>query len=405
MSAQQAVIVGAGHAGAMAAIELRKAGWEGRVVLVGDEAHLPYERPPLSKDLLVSAGAEPQGLHAADAFAASEIDLALGRRVAVIDRAAARLVFAEGEGLAYDRLLLAPGGTARELPVPGGEHARTLRTLDDARRLQADLTPGARVVIVGAGVIGLEVASSARKLGCAVTVLEAQAGPMARSLDRAMQDYVAGLHRRNGVTLEFGVAVAAIEPRADGSLAVLLADGTAHPADVVVAGIGLRPSLELAQNAGLEVTSGIVVDPFAVTSDPAISAAGDATSFYHPGLGRHVHWQTWQHAQNHGKAAARAMAGTAEPYAPPFWFWSDQFGINIQVTGTPTEATSLVLRGDPAEDRFAAFHMIGGRVVGATLVNQGGLNRPSQQLIQSGIEVDPAALADPAVALPKLLRR
>lgn len=405
MQGEQAVIVGAGHAGAMAAVELRSAGFAGRIVLVGEEDHLPYERPPLSKDLLLAPDTAPTVLHERAALDAADVELALGTRVQRIDRNAARLDVEGGASIAYDHLLLATGGIARPLDLPGGEHAITLRTLDDARRLQTLLRPGLAVVVLGAGVIGLEVASSAAKLGCRVTVVERQSGPMTRSLDPVMQEWLSALHRSRAVALEFDAELREIEARPDATYVLHLADGRTIAADVVVAGIGLIPSTALARDADLAVAQGVLVDEFGVTSDPAIRAAGDVTSFLHPDLGRHVHWQTWQHSQNHGKAVARNISGRAEPYAPTFWFWSDQHGINMQVAGFPAEGDRTVLRGTLQDERFAAFHLREGVVVGATFINSGGMVRPTQTLIRTAQPVAPELLCDPAMPLQKILQR
>lgn len=405
MSRLQAVIVGAGHAGTMAAMEMRQAGFQGRIMLIGDEPHLPYERPPLSKDMLLAADSKPLWLHDIEALRQAQIELGLGRRAIAIDRNNARVAVDRGTPIAYDRLLLATGGVARTLDIPGGELARTLRTLENSRQLQRALSPGMRLAIIGAGVIGLEVASTAAKLGCKVTVLEQQSGPMARSLDQSGQEYVTALHRANGVGIEFGVSVSALERRADGSIAVILGDGSVHEADVVVAGIGLKPEIALARNAGLDVEQGVVVDEFGTTSDAQIHAAGDATSFWHPAHGRHLHWQTWQHAQNHGKAVARNIGGAAAPYAPDFWFWTDQHGKNIQIAGFPTQGSETVLRGTTADEKFAIFHLRDGAVVGATLINNGAMNRPVQAMIRSAASIDPEALADPSVPLQRIVPR
>jgi NADPH-dependent 2,4-dienoyl-CoA reductase/sulfur reductase-like enzyme len=402
MSQQQAVIVGAGHAGAAAAIELRQAGFAGRIVLVGEETHLPYERPPLSKDLLLAPDAAPTWLHEQVALDEAQVELSLGRRVTAIDRAAARLTVEGGPDVAYDALLLATGGVARRLDISGTDHALTLRTLDDARALQARLGPGLHVAVLGAGVIGLELASSAARLGCQVTVVERQSGPMTRSLDPLMQGWLADLHRSQGVVLEFDADLQAIDVSAQGTYALVLADGREIVADIVVAGIGLTPSTGLASDAGLATAQGVLVDEYGMTSDPAIRAAGDVTSFWHPHFERHVHWQTWQHAQNHGKAVARNMAGAAEAYAPPFWFWTDQHGINVQIAGFPAEGDRTVVRGALTDPRFAVFHLRDGVVVGATLVNNGGMARPVQAMIRSGAKIDPVLLHDLTIAIHKI---
>lgn len=400
MSPQTHVIVGAGQAGSHAAIAMREAGFAGRIVLLGDEPDRPYERPPLSKEMLTAEPEPaPQWFHPEARYAERAIELQLSTRVTAIDRAAGRLHLASGTTLAYDRLLLATGGRARGLALPGGGSVHLLRTLADARRLRRLLVPGARVVCIGAGVIGLEIASAARARGCAVTVLEAGPRPMGRSLTPPFADWLAGLHRAAGVDLHCGVAVEAVEPGR-----VCCAGGLALPADVVVAGIGMRRNTELAEAAGLEVEGGIVVDAFGCSADPAISAAGDVAAFWHTGYGRRLLLESWRHAQNHGIATGRAMAGQGTPYDEIPWFWSDQHGANLQQAGLPGEAVRHVLRGSMQERSFAAFHLDAeGRVCAATGVNAMREVRAAQAMIRAGRPVDPALLADRATNLQRLV--
>ncbi len=308
---------------------------------------------------------------------------------------------ADGRTLPYDRLLLATGGQARTLAVPGGERALTLRTLDDARRLRARLVPGARVVCIGAGVIGLEVAASAHARGCAVTVLEAAAAPLGRCTTPEMAQFVADLHRGAGVALHFGASVAAIEPGA-----VVCADGLRVPADLVIAGIGMARNTEIAAEAGLAVDNGIVVDGFGRASAEGVFAAGDVAAFRHERLGRRLRLESWRHAQDHGIAVGRAMAGGTMPYDEVPWFWTDQHGKNIQVAGLAAEAATTVLRGATTDASFCAFHLDADlRLVAATGVNAPREVRAAMALIRAGAPIDPARLADPAVKLQALVPR
>jgi NADPH-dependent 2,4-dienoyl-CoA reductase/sulfur reductase-like enzyme len=393
------VIVGGGQAGAHAAVAAREAGLAGRLLLIGEEPHRPYERPPLSKAVLTDdPEPDPGWFYPAARYAALEIELLLGHRVAAIDAAAGRVELAGGERLPYDRLLLATGGRARALPVPGGERVRLLRTLEDARRLRAGLVAGARVVCIGAGVIGLEVAASAHRRGCQVTVLEAMAAPLGRCMTPEIAEWVAALHRRAGVTLQFGAAVLAVEQEA-----VLCAGGRRVPADLVVAGIGMARNTELAEAAGLAVEGGVLVDAEGRSSLPGIFAAGDVAAFWHPRLGRHIRLESWRHAQDHGIAVGQAMAGRAAPYDPVPWFWTDQHGQNIQVAGLAADAAATVVRGALSAPSFAAFHLdAAGRVVAATGVNAPREVRAAMALIRSGAVVDPAMLADPKVKVQAL---
>ncbi|MBN9510005.1 MAG: FAD-dependent oxidoreductase [Alphaproteobacteria bacterium] len=396
------VIIGAGQAAAHAAMAMRAAAPEARIVLVGAEPHLPYERPPLSKTVLTGAdGAMPAFFYPAERFAAAGIEVRHATPATGIDRAAGQVLLGDGTRLGYEALLIATGGRARMLAVPGAERALVLRTHDDAQALRARLMPGARLVCIGAGVIGMEVAASARHRGCAVTVIEAGPTPLGRAMARPIAQFIAEMHHREGVSLRLGAGVAAIEPDA-----VRLSDGERVPADVVLAGIGMVRNSELAREAGLAVDDGVLVDEFGRTEAEGIFAAGDVTAFWHPGLGRRLRLESWRHAQDHGAAVGRAIAGAREPYAPVPWFWTDQFGRNIQVAGLPTDAVATVWRGDPADPSFTAFHLdAGGRLVAATGVDAPRDVRAAMPLIRSGAVVDPAALRDPAVKLQTLRER
>ena len=301
MAGEAAVIVGGGQAGSHAAMSLRAAGFAGSITLLGAEPHVPYDRPPLSKAMLTETPMPaPAPFHSAAALAERAIALHPGTRVEGIDRGAARLHLARGVTLAYDRLLLATGGQARRLAVPGGERVLALRSLEDARAIRARLAPGARVVCIGAGVIGLEIAASARARGAVVTVLEAGPGCMGRSLTAEFAAWIQRLHEAHAVDLRFGVRIEAITPEG-----VHCADGLVG-ADMVVGGIGIIRDTGLAEAAGLEVDNGIVVDARNTTSDPSIFAAGDVAAFWHPFYGRRLRLEAWRHAMNHGIAAGRA---------------------------------------------------------------------------------------------------
>jgi 3-phenylpropionate/trans-cinnamate dioxygenase ferredoxin reductase subunit len=401
MAAGMTVIVGAGQAGAHAAVAARQAGLTGRLVLVGNEPHLPYERPPLSKAVLTEATEpEPSWFFPPARYGQLEIEVLTGTAAEGIDLAAGRVTLADGGHLPFDRLLLTTGGRARTLDVPGGGRALTLRTLEDARALRARLRPGGRVVCIGAGVIGLEVAASAHARGCTVTVLEAAPAALGRGFAPEIAAWIVGLHRAAGTVLHFGAAVAAITPDA-----VLCADGTAFPADLVIAGIGMHRNTAIAAAAGIAVDNGILVDECARTGVAGVFAAGDVAAFRHPRYGRVLRLESWRHAQDHGIAAGRALAGAAAPYDAVPWFWTDQFDRTIQIAGLPGEAVRTVLRGAPGEAGFCAFHLdAAGRVAGATGVDAPREVRAAMALIQAGIAVDPARLADPAVRVQTLAR-
>ena len=401
MAAKVHVIVGAGQTGANAAVAMREGGFDGRILLLGDEPHPPYERPPLSKAALIEdPEPEPSWFFALEKFATLDIELRLGVAARALDAGRQELSLSDGTVVGFDRLLFATGGRARSLPIPGAEHALLLRTLADARRIRERLQPGARVVCIGAGVIGLETAASAHQRGCRVTVLEAAPGAMGRAMTPQMAHWVARLHRARGVELRFGAGVTGIEPGR-----VLCADGLTVAADVVIAGIGILRNTEIAQAAGVEVDNGIVVDEFGRAGMPNIYAAGDVAAFWHPSLQRRLRLESWRHAQNHGIAVGRAMAGIAEQYDDIPWYWTDQHGVTIQVAGLPHDAISTVLRGDETAASFSAFHLdAAGRVVAATGVNAAKDVRAAMSMIQKRLAPDPALLADPATKLQALAK-
>ena len=394
------VIVGAGQAGAHAAMAMREAGFAGRILLLGEEAERPYERPPLSKEALLADPAPPPAFfHAADKYAARGIELRTGIRVDGIDAVARRLYLAEGGTEPYDRVLLATGGRARPLDVPGGGAALTLRTLEESRRLRARLLPGTNVVCIGAGVIGLEIAAVARARGCEVTVIEALSGVMGRCLSAPLAAWMAHLHRAAGVALHLGLPVQAVEPGR------VIAGGAAFPAGLVIAGIGMLRNTELAQAAGAAVENGILVDETGRTDIDGIWAAGDVAAFQHARMGRRLRLESWRHAMNHGIAVGRAMAGAAAPYDDVPWFWSDQHGHNIQVAGLVGESVRSVRRGDLAAPPACLFHLDAqGRVVAAEGIDASREVRAAMAMIRAGSAPNPDALADPRSNLQALAR-
>jgi 3-phenylpropionate/trans-cinnamate dioxygenase ferredoxin reductase component len=393
------IIVGAGQAGAHAAIAMRDAGFTGRIILIGDEPHHPHERPPLSKAMLTDA-IEPPPSHFHDAARYGErgIELRLGTAAESIDRTSQRVRLRDGSALPYDKLLLATGGRARRLRIPGGENILYLRTLDDARRLRPRLTQGARVVCIGAGVIGLEIASSARQRGCEVTVIEAADTAMGRTLTPDFARYLEARHRDAGVALHFGAKVQCIKG------GQVICDGAAIEADLVVAGVGMERNAELAEAAGLALDGGIVVDEFGRTEDANIYAAGDVAAFWHPVLLRRMRLESWRHAQNHGIAVGRAMAGQAAPYDDIPWFWTDQHGVNFQFAGLAGLTAATVMRGTMNDATFAGFHLDAeDRVVAATGVNAPRDIRAAQSMIRAAKPIDPAMLADVTVPLQRIV--
>ena len=396
------VIVGAAHAGGRAAQAIRAAGFAGRVVLVGEEAWIPYERPPLSKDLLKGEGGiERVQLNAPAFYDEKSIELRLGERVDGID-AKARHVRAGGSQIAYDRLMLATGARVRRLPIPGADlpGVAYLRTLDDAAALRARLAPGARVVVIGGGFIGLECAASARARGCEVVVLEAADRLMGRAVAPEIGAHFAALHRARGVDVRLSAKVAGFEGA--GRLErVALAEG-AVAADLAIVGVGIVPNAEIAAEAGLAVDNGIVVDDRGRTSDPAIYAAGDVVNQPNAFLGRRVRLESYQNAQDQGMTVGRNMAGANEAYEDRLWVWSDQYDVNLQMLGAPLAWERVVLRGDVGKGAFTAFYLQDGRVVAVNAVNNGREIRTCERLMASRVQVSPDQLADPAVNLRKL---
>ncbi|MGE4014453.1 MAG: NAD(P)/FAD-dependent oxidoreductase, partial [Alphaproteobacteria bacterium] len=341
-SLERIVIVGAGQAGGRAAQALRQAGYTGSLILVGDERWAPYERPPLSKALiLANDGHEKVRLHDPTYYGQHNIDLRLGAVAARIDRVAKRLELADGTTLPYDRLMLATGARVRKLAIPGAELNGIfyLRDLADSESIRTRISAGVKVAVIGGGFIGLEIAASAKKRGAEVTVLEAADRLMGRAVAREIGDWFAGMHRRHGVDIRLGVQVKAIEG-ADKVEAVALGDGAKVAADLVIVGIGIVPNVELAKDAGLTIDNGIVVDEFGRTSDPDIYAAGDVANQPNHFLGRRLRLESYQNAQDQGMAVAVNMidggaAGAPKAYEDSLWVWSDQHDVNLQMTGAP----------------------------------------------------------------------
>jgi 3-phenylpropionate/trans-cinnamate dioxygenase ferredoxin reductase component len=405
-SDQHVVIAGAGHAGGRAAEALRAAGHKGRVTLIGSERYPPYERPPLSKELL--AGAIPHEktyLRPESYYAESGVELKLAATVIAIDRKTQRLELAGGGTIPYDSLLLTTGARARRLPLPGGDGPRIfyLRDIDDALALRERLQPGVRLAVIGAGFIGLEVAATARKRGAEVTVLELAPHPLARVAAPELGEFLAALHRRKGVDLRTGVKVTAITDTGS-ALSIAIEGSEPVTADYAAIGIGAQPNSELAQTAGIEVRDGIIVDAFGRSSDPAVFAAGDVTRHLNPLLGRHIRLEAWQNAQNQGIAIAKIIAGGNEAFAEVPWFWTDQYEINMQMAGAPDRWDQIVWRGAPTDPGFTLFQLCERKLVAAVTVNNARDMRFARMLIQRGLPVDPSALADKAVKLQDLAR-
>lgn len=406
MSEENFVIVGAGHAGGRAAQALRAAGFEGRVVLVGEEAHVPYERPPLSKELIVTdAGLEKVRLHDADWYAEQKIDLITGNPATSLDPEAHTVTLADGTILPFTKCMLTTGARVRELPLQGADQDGVfyLRTMDDSEGIRSRLGEGVKVVVIGGGFIGLEMAGSACKLGCNVTVLEVADRLMGRSIAPEIGEWFAAMHRDRGVDLRLGVGIDRIE--GDGNVSgVRLSDGETVAADIVVIGVGIIPNVELAEAAGLTVDNGIVVDGQGRTSHPDIYSAGDVANQPNTFTGRRLRLESYQNAQDQAQAVARNMMGGEETYEDSLWVWSDQHDVNLQMTGVPDGWDELVWRGDVDGGSFMVFYLKAGQLVAVNTVNNGREMRPAQRLMQSGKTFTAAELSDPEVKLLKLAK-
>ncbi|WP_099722440.1 NAD(P)/FAD-dependent oxidoreductase [Bordetella bronchiseptica] len=407
---QSIVIVGAGQAGAVAAASLRQLGYRGGLTLIGQEAHPPYERPPLSKAVLQGTATHAEAaVHPAGFYAENDIALLTETAVAALDPIARTVRLADGRTLPYDRCLLATGGHARELPaLPRGRAGvHYIRTLNDALDLRAALRPGVRAAVIGGGFLGLEVASTARELGAEVTVIENGSRLLERALPAIVSDWLAERVRASGVDLRLGGAIAAI---GDGPPYVItLADGTQVNADLIVVSIGLAPEVTLARQAGLPLddNGGICVDAQARTADPHVYAAGDCASQPRACLGTAARFESWQNANEQARAAAAAMLGLAPAAEPYPWFWTDQYGCNIQILGLPQPGLRYVCRPqtDPqAAPRVLWIGLRDGVPCHGIAVNAGGDLRQLRVLFERGIPGDPHRLADPAEALKPLVK-
>ena len=402
-------LVGAGLAGAKAAEALRTEGFDGEIILFGAERHPPYERPPLSKGYLQGrADRDSVFVHPPRWYAEQRIELRLATPVTAIDRQRHELSTADGRRTRYDKLLLATGATARQLTVPGSQHARVhhLRSLDDSERLRSRLRPGSRVVICGGGWIGLETAAAARAAGAQVTVLELAALPLVSVLGRRIAGVFAELHTEHGVDLRCGVTAAGIQFPADPSTSgtVLLDDDTRIEADTVVVGIGATPNTELAQACGLKIDNGIVVDEHLRTSDDDIMAAGDVAHAYHPVLRRPLRVEHWANALHQPVVAARTMLGETAEYDRLPYFFTDQYDLGMEYTGHADAADidEIVVRGDLATRTFIAFWLHDGRVTAAMNVNVWDESEAINRVIRSDRQIDTADLADVDIPLSAL---
>ncbi len=404
------IIVGAGQAAGELAIRLRQANYTDPITLVGSEAHLPYQRPPLSKAFLSGHVTPADLLLRPDAaYAKADITFIGGTQGTRLDLAQHSLALSDGRALAYDWLVLATGGHPRRLSCPGAEldGVHVLRTIDDVLALRTRLTPGARLVIVGGGYIGLEVASVAVKHGLSVTVLEAAPRLLARVTGPEMSAFYEGVHRAAGVDIQTGVSLAALLPDADniGHVgAAQLSDGRRFAADFVLAGIGLIPNTELAEAAGLPVGDGILVDEYCRTPDSRVLAIGDCANHPNPLLGRRVRLESVPNAIEQARVAAETICGRLKPYAAIPWFWSDQYDLKLQAVGLADGHDATVLRGEMAQRAFSLFYLRNGVVIAADSVNRPAEFMAAKRLVGGSLPVPAEVLADVSRPLKDLVK-
>jgi Uncharacterized NAD(FAD)-dependent dehydrogenases len=409
MTSNKIVIVGAGEAGARAAIELRELGWKGDITLIGKERLAPYERPPLSKAVLLEEKPEPAFLLTEEKLRESRISLITDGHVTGIDPAEKIVSLADGRAFDYDKLLLATGAAPRKLVLEGSDTSGIwyLRTFPDALAIRSRLLPGKRLVVIGGGFIGLEVAASAVNRGCDVTVLEVGPRILMRGVPREIADTVEARHREAGVRFSLGIGISRIEGTGERYLITLM-NGNTIECDEIAAGIGALPETGIAQEAGLTIENGIAVDAYLRTSDPHIYAAGDCCSFPHPLCGgQRIRLEAWRNAQDQGVTVARNMAGHEEVYSAVPWFWSDQFDVTLQVAGLPDRGVATVERADEGGNRLF-FHLSEeGTLVAASGVGTASIAkdiRAAEMLVERRAVIDPALLANSSVKLKSLLK-
>lgn len=391
------VIVGAGQAGLEAAAALRAQGYQESVTLIGDEPHPPYQRPPLSKEyLLGKQGVDNLPLRAPVFYEKHSITLRMGETVASIDRAAHRIQTGKGE-IPYGKLILATGARNRLLPVPGAERALYLRTRDEADVIKQRMEGASRIAVIGGGFIGLEIAAAARTLGKPVTIIEALPRLMARAVSPLLSDFFRDVHRSEGAEVLLDSTVREIA--AD---AVVLTDGRRYEADLVLAGIGVVPNMELARDAGLATGNGITVDEFLKTSDPDIYVIGDCADHPNPFAGGRVRLESVQNAVDQAKCAARGIAGSPSPYSDVPWFWTDQFGVRFQKAGLSAGHDRAVLRGSVENRKFSVFYFKQGRLLAVDSVNRFGDHVAARKMLAAGTPLTPEQAADETVDFKKL---
>lgn len=407
-SKDSVVIIGAGQAGGECAKNLRRDGFEGPIILVGDEAHLPYERPPLSKNIM-SGAADLSSCYLWTPSTAQELDIDFRQEVTVtaIDRNRHLVQLAGGAEIPYHKLVLATGGRVRKLPLEGADHDKIyyLRSIADSLALQKELAIGKKLVVIGGGWIGLEVAATARQKGLEVTVLEAESRLCARAVPPEVSEFLARLHRENGVDVELDAAVEGFPQTPGGGLQVSLQDGRTFEADFIVVGIGLVPNIDLAVQAGLETNNGIVTTAEGRTSDPDIYAIGDIAHYKNRHLGRDLRLESWANAQAMAVACSKDITGQQALQDECPWFWSDQYDVNIQLLGVPEHWSAPVVRGNDQTNSYSLFYLKDDQVEAAITFNAARDMAVAKRFIQRRTSVSRTDLVDEGLRLQSLLKK
>ena len=403
---QTCVIIGASHAAAQLAPTLRQEGWEGRILVIGDEPYIPYHRPPLSKTFLSGEKAlEDIYIKPQMVYEKAEVEFMLNTRVDKIDRDEKTLLLDNGESLGYDKLALTMGSRVRKVDLPGInlDGIYYLRDINDVEKIKTKVGAGKKAVIVGGGYIGLETAAVLRKLGMEVTVLEMMERVLQRVTAPEVSEFYDRIHREEGVNILCGVGVTAFAG-ANVVEKVVCNDGSEHEADLVVVGVGIVPNVELATEAGLEVSNGIVVDQHARTSDPDIVAAGDCTFHHNVLYDQEIRLESVQNATDQARVAAQTLCGNEKAYEALPWFWSDQYDLKLQIAGLSQGYDEVIIRGDRENTRsFAAFYLKDGVVISVDAVNKPPEFMMGKRMISAKLAVDKVRLADDTVPIKELL--
>jgi len=403
-SEQTFVVVGGNLTAGAAVTTLRDQGFDQRIVVIGEEPHPPYERPPLSKQYLRGEStADSALLHPPSWYADADVELRLGLRAVRLDPVGRAVELRDGERIVYDKLLIATGGQNRRLAVPGTDlqGIHQLRTMEEADAIRAELRPGRTAVVVGAGFIGCEVAASLRQIGLEVEVVEPLEAPLLAALGPDVAKVYEGIHRDEGVRLHLGEAVE--EFRGQGRAEAVITDrGTSVEGDFFVVGVGIDPSVGWLEGSGVELEDGVVVDEYCRTNLEEVFAAGDVANHWHPVFRRRMRVEHWDNALKQGAAAARSMMGAGGPYEDPHWFWSDQYRYNLQSVGVVGGWDDVVVRGSLEERRFVAFYLKENVLMAAVGLDHGRDVRRAARLVTARRPLDPALLRDEDVDLKKL---